>query len=182
MPGLTPEAMVEQLRVMRAQLDEVTPLTNEQVRLLKRNMRMSNAELQASINALGASDHVSLAVGQPPEEVRRMHDESNRWTAAEDELRSLLNGVAGANLIRRQRVQLYAMQAFAISKQLARIPAHAMLLPHVLEIKRLRRIARRRRGTQTPEPPAPEPAAEAVEAVEPETSGSAEAADLQERA
>lgn len=174
MPGLTPEAMVEQLRAMRAQLDEVTPLTSAQRRQLQGRMRMSNAELQASINALGASDNVSLAVGQPPAEVRRMHDESNRWTAAEDELRSLLNGVAGANLIRRQRVQLFAMQAYSICKQLARDPAHAMLLPHVQEIRRLRSIARRRRGTPSPSSPESPAAAPASEAVEPETSASAE--------
>jgi len=38
--------------------------------------------------------------------VRQLFDEANRWTAVEDELRGMLNGVAGANLIRRQRVAL----------------------------------------------------------------------------
>jgi hypothetical protein len=69
------------------------------------------------------------------------------------------------------------MQAYSISKQLARDPAHADLLPHVQEVRRLRSIARRRRGTRSPESPAPEPTSQAVE---PETSGSSEAVDLQE--
>ena len=57
-------------------------------------------------------------------------EDSNRWTAVEDELRTMLNGVAGANLIRRQRVELIAARAYCIGTQLARDPAHAVLVPH----------------------------------------------------
>jgi hypothetical protein len=75
----------------------------------------------------------------------------------EDELRATLNGVAGANLVRRQRLALIAAQAYTIGKQLARDPENAALVPHLAEIRRLRAIARRRkqRTPQTPVPPAP---------------------------
>jgi hypothetical protein len=40
----------------------------------------------------------------------------------------MLNGVAGANLVRRQRIALIAGQAFNIGTQLARDPANAVLV------------------------------------------------------
>src|SRR5436305_13501389 len=85
-PTLTPEAVVEQLRALRAQIGEVTPLTPEQRKLLQnRGGRTPNPVLQASINVIGALDNVSQAVGQPAGDVRQMHEEANRWTAVEDE-------------------------------------------------------------------------------------------------
>ena len=154
---LEPEAVVELLRALRAQLGEVTPLTKAERRLLLRQAKTTNPVLQASINMIGAHDQVSLAVAQPADGVRRLYDEANRWTAVEDELRALLEGVAGANLVRRQRITLIAGQAYNIGTQLARDPANAVLRPHVEEIKRLKRSARRRKAgeaTQSP-PPAP---------------------------
>ena len=158
-PTLSPEAVIEQLRAMRAQIGEVTPLTAEQRRTLQdRGGRTPNPVLQASINVIGAMDNVSQAIGQPAARVRQMQDEANRWTAVEDELRTMLKGVAGANLVRRQRVALIAAQAVGIGTQLARDPANAVLLPHVQEVRRLRRVTRRRKPASTPETPA-EPAA-----------------------
>jgi len=157
-PLLTPEAVVEQLRSMRGQIGEVTPLTPEQRKTLRNGVRASNPVLQASINVIGALDIVQQAVGQPADEVRQLYDEANRWTAAEDELRAMLSGIAGANLIRRQRVALLAARAVGIGTQLARDPAHAVLLPHVQEIKRLKSFKRRKKGAPapgTPQSPAP---------------------------
>jgi hypothetical protein len=83
--------------------------------------------------------------------------EANRWTAAEDELRTMLNGIAGANLIRRQRVAAVAAQAYSIGAQLARDPAHAVLVPHVQEIRRLKSFKRRKKTAQAPgEAPSPQ--------------------------
>jgi hypothetical protein len=155
-PTLTPEAVVEQLRAMRMQIGEVTPLTREQRRTLRSTARTSNPILQASINVIGALDNVSHAIGQPAGDVRQMYDEANRWTAVEDELRTMMSGVAGANLIRRQRVALIAAQAFSIGSQLARDPAHAVLVPHVQEIKRLKSFKRRKKLAPAPVPPPPE--------------------------
>lgn len=154
---LTPEEFVDQLRVMRSRVAAVSPLTTEQRRILRQQSKLSDGVLQSSINVIGASDHITAAVGQPASEVRQMVDDSNRWTAVEDELRATLNGVAGANLVRRQRLALIAAQAYTIGKQLARDPENAALVPHLAEIRRLRAIARRRkqRTPQTPVPPAP---------------------------
>jgi hypothetical protein len=152
-PLLTPEAVVEQLRNMRTLIGEVTPLTREQLKTVRNNVRTSNPILQASINVIGALDLVEQAVGQPAEEVRQLYEDANRWTAAEDELRMMLRGIAGANLIRRQRVALLAGRAVSIGTQLARDPAHAVLVPHVEEIKRLKSFKRRKKAAPAPGTP-----------------------------
>ncbi len=152
-PTLTPEAVVDGLRAMTAQIGEVTPLTAAQRKALRDSIRTSNPILQASINVIGALDIVEQAVGQPADDVRHLYDESNRWTAVEDELRTMLNGVSGANLIRRQRIALVAARAYNIGAQLARDPAHAVLVPHVQEIKRLKSFKRRKKAAQAPNPP-----------------------------
>jgi hypothetical protein len=154
---LTPEAVVEALRSLRAQIGDVTPLKPAQRKALRRRARTSNPVLQASINVLGALDTIAQAVGTPPGDARQLYDEANRWTAVEDELRALLNGVSSANLIRRDQVSLIAAQAAGIGSQLARDPANAVLVPHLQEIKRLKSFARRKKLAQapgTPQPPA----------------------------
>src|ERR1700682_935272 len=122
---MTPEAAIDALRALRAQLGDTTPLTIAQRKALRSKGHASIAVLQASINVIGALDNVAQAVGQPASEVRQMLDESNRWAAVEDELRSMLNGISRANLLRRQRVSLIAAQASGIGSQLVRDPANA---------------------------------------------------------
>ena len=159
--ALTPESFVDQLRVLRQQVPDLEPLTKEQRRLLRGQGRMSNGAVQASISAIGASGKVSQVLEAPAEEVRQLVDETNRWIAAEDELRKMLKGVSDANLIRRQRTALLAGQAYLISQQLVRDPKNAELRPHVEEIQRQRRLSRgrSRAAAQTPQVPAP-PASE----------------------
>jgi hypothetical protein len=155
-PALSPEDVVVQLRGLRQQI-EVTPLTKQQRKALYAHAAIPNDVVQASINAIGASDLVQQALQEPADDVRQLAEDANRWTAVEDELRGMLKGVAGANLLRRQRVGLLSVQAYSISQQLARDPRNASLLPHVQEIKRLRGLGRRKKpATPAPQqPPAP---------------------------
>ena len=164
-PMLTPQEVVDGLRAMRARIAEVQPLTAAQRKMLRRRAEASGPVLQESIGVIGASDNVSQALGQPAEEVQVMVDESNRWTIVEAELRTMLEGVAGANLVRRQRLALIAAQAYAVGTQLAKNPANAVLVPHVAEIKRLKSFKRRKKAQpQTPVPPAPAATAETATA------------------
>jgi len=158
---IAPEVLVEQLRAIRNQIADVTPLTAEQ-RKAVRNIadRVKNEILQESINMIGVEDLVQSAAGQPPADVRALNEESNRWTAVESELRTMLNAIAGANLIRRQRLALIAGRAFDVGSALAKDPDHAILVPHVAELKRLKRLARGRKkkpqhDPQQPQTPAP---------------------------
>jgi hypothetical protein len=134
-------------------MGEVAPLTAARRKSLRGRLRTPDPILQASINVIGALDNVSQAVGQPAEGVRSLQEEAVRWAAVEQELRAMLNGVSGANLIRRLRIDLIAAQAYSIGSQLARDPAHAILLPHVEEIKRLKRFSRRKKAAQAPDTP-----------------------------
>jgi hypothetical protein len=154
-PALDPETVVAQLRAMREQIEKVTPLSIAERKALRNRARTTNPILQASINVIGAFDQVSQAVAQPADAVRRMFDEANRWTAVEDELRTMLSGIAGANLVRRDRLTFIAGQAYKVGTALVRDPANALLLPHVQEIKRLRRIARRNKKTAANASPPP---------------------------
>jgi hypothetical protein len=155
-PALQAGEVVEQLRALRAQIGEVAPLTVAQRRTLRARTRTSTSVLQASINVIGALDNVSQAIGQPAADIRQLYDEVSHWTAVEDELRAMLNGVAGANLVRRHRVALVATQAYTIGTQLVRDPAHAALVPHVEEVKRLKSFKRRKKAGQAPTtPPSP---------------------------
>jgi hypothetical protein len=139
---------------MRAQMPPVTPLTPEQRKALTRN-NLSAPALQASINVIDAHQTIQQAVGQPADEVRGLQDEWNRWTAVEDEMLSLLNGVRGANVLRRQRLMFIANQAYLFGSRLSRDPANAELVPQVQQIRNLRKVARRKKPDQNPQPPAP---------------------------
>lgn len=136
---------MEQLRALQAQMASIVPLTAAQRRTLREQAKVSPEIVDASINVIGAADAVALAVGVPAAEAHRMLDEATRWVAVEGELKATLNGVIGANLVRRQRIALLACQAYNIGRQLARDPGNAALVPHVQEVKRLRKIAGRRK-------------------------------------
>jgi hypothetical protein len=141
---------------MQNQIAEVQPLTADQ----KKSLRglygsMNNEILQASINVIGSSDVVQQSVGDA-ENARALYDESNRWTEVESELRTMLNGISGANVIRRQRLALIASRAYGIGNQLARDPEHANLKPRLEEVKRLKKLARLGRKA-SPKDPAPQP-------------------------
>jgi hypothetical protein len=150
----TPQEVVDQLRAIRARIADVTPLTTDQREAVRGLTRLvTNEILQASIGAIGSADLVSQAVGHQPDDVRALYDESNRWNQAEVELRTMLKGIAGANLIRRQRLALIIKQAYGVSAQLANDPTHVELVPQVEEIRRLKRLAR---GKKKPASPAPQ--------------------------
>ena len=172
--NLDPEVVVEQLRSIRSQLAEVKPLTPAQKRALRdQSRKQSDAILAGSINVIGALDTIAQAIGQKPEDVRQLQTDWNRWTAVVDELRGLLNGVEGANLVRRQQLSFIAQQAVALGAQLARDPANAVLVPHITELKHLRKLSNRKKKPaekpQTPTPdgtPSPTPSTSGPKVVE----------------
>src|SRR5580765_2103470 len=86
---LTPEQAVEQVRTLLAQLPNVEPLTDAERLQARRKSRLgvSSEAVQATINAIGASENVAQGVGAAEEEARQMVEETNRWTAVETELK-----------------------------------------------------------------------------------------------
>lgn len=151
---LTPEAVIEQLRSLRSQIEEVAPLSPKQRALLKTRLRTQPTPIvNASINVMGVAGGVSQAIGQPLDDVRQVQNEAVRWDAVIEEARAFLNGMEGANLVRRQRLAVIGRQAYAIGTQLALDPANALLVPHVEEVKRLKVASRRKKTAPAPQTP-----------------------------
>jgi hypothetical protein len=162
--ALSPEEVIQQLRALRAQIPEVTPLTSAQRRLVRLSTtQTAGPVVQASINVIGASDAITQLIGQPAGDVRQMVEEANRWNAAEDEVRAMLNGIAGGNLVRRQKIAFLTSRAYGLGRELARDPENVLLVPHVAEVKRQRKlVTRRKRIAQDPENPSPAPGASLI--------------------
>jgi hypothetical protein len=151
--ALTPEQVVEGLRALRAQMPSVDPLTDRERALARTFSRIGGPApaVQASINAIGASEEMAPAVGVPADEAQTMVEETNRWTVVEAELKRFLSGVSDANLIRKQRTGIIAAKAYGIAKQIAR--DNPELRTHVKEIQRLRTAGRRKKAAPAPEAP-----------------------------
>ena len=158
-PMLTPEQVVEQLRLLRQQIPEFVQLpNNREMKQLRRTASLNVAFAHEAINAVGASDIVQNVIGNTPDELHQAEDEVARWTAVESEMRSMLRGVVAANVVRRHRLCHAALQAFNVSKQLVRQEEHANLLPHVESMSRIRKFGRRRvkaaeATAEQPQPP-----------------------------
>ena len=157
---LTPEAIAEQLRALRSHVPDFTHLPLADVRSL-RTAALTNPDfVQASINAAGAASNVESLFGKTSSEMRQDNEDAGRWTEVEDELRSLLEGVSTANLIRRHRVGMTALQTYQVVRQLARQPQYGHLLPHLQEMKRRNKFGVKRAATPAttpPEQPVPQP-------------------------
>lgn len=155
---LTPDSVIEQLRTLRSQIGEVTPLSKDQRALLKtRTRRQPPHIVEASLNVIGSSGTVAQAVGQPLDEVRTLQVDAVAWDAVSAEVRTLLSAVESANVVRRERLAFISTQAYSFGSQLVRDPANADLLPQVEEIKRLKVLARRKKSKAAPQSPAPVP-------------------------
>src|SRR5436305_10909465 len=165
---LTPENILEQLRTMRSQMDEVTPLDKTQRQQLKQRARRQPANVvELSIGVISKSGTVAQAVGQPADDVLQLQTDVGRWAMVAAELRAFFQGVEGANLVRRERLAFMAYQAYSFGSQLVRAPANAELVTQVEEIKRLKVIARRKKPAASPQSPSPTPAPAPVPAPAP---------------
>jgi len=150
---LAPDAVIEQLRTLQSQIDEVTPLSKDQRATLKDRTRKQPPHIvEASINIIGKSGTVAQAVGQPLDEVRQIQLDAIGWDAVADELRTFLKAVEGASIVRRERLAFIGTQAYSFGSQLAKDPVNADLLPQVEEIKRMKSVARRKKTQPAPAP------------------------------
>jgi hypothetical protein len=166
---LAAETVIEQLRTIRLQLPAVSALTVKQRQALRLGAANSEPIVQASLNVIGVSGNVAAALGQPIDTVRSLQQDAIVWKAAEEEVRNLLAGIAGANAVRRQKLAQLGAKAYIIGTQLARDPENEVLVSHVEEIKRMKRTARRKKsaaempGQPSPSPSTPAPSAPHVE-------------------
>ena len=150
---LSPEDVIERLREIREEFDEIKSLTFAERRDLRNKSRMPEAAIQQSISLLGTSDMVSQAVGRSADEVVEMLLARQRWVAVESELRSLLNGVSSANLVRRYELEVIASRTYSLALQLTRNPKNENLISFVEEMQRLRKLERRKKSRPAEEEP-----------------------------
>jgi hypothetical protein len=141
-PG--PEAVVEILRLTREHIPAFGPLAASDNLALRAASTANSEFVQATINTVGASKNVESTIGRTAEELRLETEDAARWTAVEDELQATLSGVAAANLVRRHRIGLTALQTYSAARLLVRSKEHAHLLPYVAEMKRLNRFGKKR--------------------------------------
>lgn len=153
-PMLEPDQAITELQAFQARIPDITELTLQEREYLRKSARMSEAGIQASFGVLDVSGDVAQIVGQP-DDVRQLHEKVGRWTTFEHELKAMLQRVIDANIVRRQRLRLIAVQAYLIAQQYARTPGNAGLETHVKEVKRLRASARRRKASPPPDPGTP---------------------------
>jgi hypothetical protein len=145
-----PATIIAQLRGIRALVPDYTQLSKPERQALQTAAKSVNPDfVQASINGVGASPNVEQALGRTPEELRQETVDAQSWTAVEDELKAMLEGVATANLIRRHRIGQAALAAYAIARRLAQQKEHADLRPHVATMKHFNRFGKRKRSTPT---------------------------------
>jgi hypothetical protein len=143
---LTPAEVLEQLRTLAASIPEITPLTPKERRQMHKAEKVPVDVLLAQIDIIGVSDRVESAVGSTSDAAQELVADDNRWVTVEGEMQALLNGIRGANLVRRQKIQLLAAQSYGVGVLLARSEEHAELKPHVDRVRRLKRLARGRKS------------------------------------
>ena len=156
-PAVTPEAIVEQLRVMRGQIPEFVQLPAADSKSIQTVASVHPVFAQAAINAIGASPLVLSVVGRTPEDLQQERETAARWSKVEDELKSMLQGVSSANLTRRHRIGEAALLTYSLSKSLVRSPEHSALLPHLALMRRANRFGRAHKPATQPQTPAPVP-------------------------
>jgi hypothetical protein len=156
---MTPEEIVAQLRILRQHIPDFGPLEVSDAASLRRAATVHDDLIQASANTVGASAHVTHALGRDADSLRNERIDVSRWSAVEDELQAMHKGVASANLTRRHRLGLAALQTYMITRQLVRQREHANLLPHVEAMRRAAKFGRKRPKTaEPPEQKLPAPA------------------------
>jgi hypothetical protein len=98
--------------------------------------RLSMDFIRAAFIAIAGSPQLLAILGRPLDNLRQDEEFVSEWTAVGDELRSLLNEVDTAVMLRRHRMGILALQTFQVTRQLVRDSSNANLLTHLEEMNR----------------------------------------------
>ena len=148
----TPEEIAEQLkRITELVKDDMEMLDAGKRKVLRDASRVPKEIVMRTIHAVGATEIIAQAIGMSEDQLRALVELSNRWSAAESELRVLLTGVQGAKLARRHQVAKIVGRVFMIASQLAKDDAYGDLRTYVEDVKRIKSYERRKRKAEAPE-------------------------------
>ena len=142
--AVDPKTIIEMLQRLESQVPDFAHLTNAQIIAFRRAATLRPEWIETAVNAVGASEAVAGSIGSTYEELRQEIGDVPRWEEVEQALRAFLKGVASANLVRRHRIGLKALQVYGICRQLVRQPEHAQLLPYVEKMKEMNKLGRRK--------------------------------------
>jgi hypothetical protein len=148
---IQPDELVKVLRGLRARIPRYQQMTVRQAQSMRRVAYLDPAFIDAGINAARASDRTSMAIGRTAEELRVEQRDTGRWTAVEDELRAMLDGVTAANLERRYDLGRMALAIYTIIRQLARHKENAFLIPWIEAMKRANPLGHKRKKSAAAE-------------------------------
>jgi hypothetical protein len=170
-PMLGPEQVVDQLRGIQVRIPEyVQPAKTRAMRQILRRASVNIDFAREAISAVGASDTVQHVVGNTPAEFHAAADEIGRWATVESELRAMLRGVVAANIVRRERLGLAALQVYNVSRELVRREEHAALRPYVEAMSRMPKYNRRRKASAAQPAKPADPAKAPVPATPPKAA------------
>jgi hypothetical protein len=153
---ISPEEAVQALRNLRQQI----PLPSGEVTAVTRRRRVSHVDakfIEVAISAVGVSAGVQQSLGRTDADLREDVDATARWTTVADEVRSLLESIIAANMVRRTRIGLAALQTYQICQQIARDERNDSLSAYIKEMKRLNKFGRSRRKASPPDDPTKPP-------------------------
>jgi len=161
---MQPEEILQVLREVRNHIPDYVQLAAADRGALQRLATVLDPEfVQESIAAVGVSGPLKGALGTSAEQLQQDSDFTGRWGQVASELRALLDGVLSALAVRRHRLGLTALQVYNVSRQLARRPENANLLPHIKRMRERNTLGRKRAkqdalkpGTQPETKPEPQ--------------------------
>lgn len=152
---VTPAEAIAIVRALRDRIANWTPLPKAEAKRLLSAATLDKEFVAVAVSAIGTSDKVSTVLGTSKEALQQLTAGSAEWRQVEDEIRSLLLGVVGANLVRNHEIGLTALQAYSISKQLVRKEENNELLAHVNQLRRMLKAGRRKGKGGSPSPASP---------------------------
>ncbi len=150
---LSPEDVIEGLRALQRRIAKFSPLTSKERESLRIHSKLPQGVKLSAISAIGSTERMQLALGTGSEEAFQMDDQLGRWGAVEQEAKAFLDGISGANFLRRRAIALLVARAWMIAQQLAHDDENAPLRAHVREMRRQRSYWRRKGGEPPPETP-----------------------------
>jgi len=155
-PAVTPESIIDQLRVLRAQIPNYVQLPVSEAKKLHVVAHLNPNLAEAAIHTVGASARVEATVGRSAEELLLANEMAARWTRVRDELKATLDGVSSAVLTMKHDFGQSVLLTYAVSKKLVKVREHADLLPYVAMMRNANRLGRSRKAQSSPEEPTPE--------------------------
>jgi hypothetical protein len=137
---IEPEELVEELRRLRERIPNYGQLTIRQAQSMVRVAHLPVQFVQAGLSAAGGYSGTKTLTGWTGDELRQQQEEAARWTAVEDELTVMLQGVGAANLKRRHVIGQAVLQIYTVMRGLVKQKEHSDLIPFVEMMKQTNHI------------------------------------------